>query len=278
MRFWFFVLILAVGLSSIPLLTSNTYMRSAWSLVQRSVTRRIPSAKKIPVVSTSRHLQPSSTTTHQRTTMTDALPQQNPMPVLEKAGPADPKKAEELPKLSADEFRQYNRLAVMMDAYVSLFASPVCLAVRPNSFTQHNHFRHTWNMIYRVASTGQRPAGVSLRGLIQTGLQLCHHLTIHHTIEEQHIFPELSTRMPGFKDDEILIGQHEQIHEGLEALEAYLRACQSGEKELRMEELKGVMDGFGKVLWEHLDEEVRMLGAENVRKYWSLDEVRRMEW
>ncbi|KAK5081916.1 hypothetical protein LTR70_009251 [Exophiala xenobiotica] len=191
--------------------------------------------------------------------MTDALPQQNPMPVLEKAGPADPEKAEELPKLSTDEFRQYNRLAVMMDAY-------------------HNHFRHTWNMLYCIASTGQRPAGVSLRGMIHTGLQLCHQLTIHHTIEEQHIFPELSTRMPGFKDDEVLIGQHEQIHEGLEALEAYLRACQSGEKELRMEELKGVMDGFGKVLWEHLDEEVRMLGAENVRRYWSLDDVRRMEW
>ena len=84
--------------------------------------------------------------------------------------------------------------------------------------------------------------------------------------------------MPGFKDDEVLINAHVLIHEGIETLEGYLRACQSGERELRMEELKGVMDGFGKVLWEHLDEEVRMLGAENVRKYWTMDEVRRMEW
>ena len=84
--------------------------------------------------------------------------------------------------------------------------------------------------------------------------------------------------MPGFNDSEVLITQHEQIHEGLEALEGYLRGCQSGERELRMEEVKGVMDGFGGVLWEHLDEEVRMLGAENVRRYWTLDEVRRMQW
>ncbi|KAK5947486.1 hypothetical protein PMZ80_001636 [Knufia obscura] len=143
--------------------------------------------------------------------MTDALPQQtqNPMPVLEKAGPADPKKAEELPKLSADEFRVYNRLAVIMDAY-------------------HTHFRHTWNTIYRVASTGQRPPGLSLRTLLHTGLQLCQHLTIHHTIEEQHVFPELATRMPGFKDDEVLIKAHEKIHEGLVRLEEYLKGCQRG--------------------------------------------------
>jgi len=43
------------------------------------------------------------------------------MPVLSQAGPADAQKAEELPKLSASDFRVYNRLAVMMDAYVSVF-------------------------------------------------------------------------------------------------------------------------------------------------------------
>jgi len=153
--------------------------------------------------------------------------------------------------------------------------------VRYDSLTlssQHNHFRHTWNTLYQVASTGQRPSNMSLRALIHTGLQLCQHLTIHHSIEEQHIFPELATRMPGFKDDEVLISQHEIIHEGLEKLEEYLGACRTGERELRMEELKGIMDAFGAVLWEHLDEEVRMLGAENIRRYWTLEEVGRMQW
>jgi hypothetical protein len=30
------------------------------------------------------------------------------------------------------------------------------------------------------------------------------------------------------------------------------------------------------VLWEHLDEEVKTLGADNMRRYWSLDEMKRM--
>lgn len=125
MRLWLIVLIIAVSLSSIPLLTTptGTYMRSALSLAQRSITKRI--AFPLHRSSVVPALQHSTTATHQSATptatMTDALPQQtqSPMPVLEKAGPADPKKAEELPKLSADEFRVYNRLAVMMDAYVS---------------------------------------------------------------------------------------------------------------------------------------------------------------
>ena len=124
MRFWLLVLVVAVALTSIPLFTGNSYMRSALSLAQRSITKRVPFVKNIPVVPTIQHLHHSTSATEQPATMTDALPQQNPMPVLEKAGPADPKKAEELPKLSADDFRVYNRLAVMMDAYVSTHATP----------------------------------------------------------------------------------------------------------------------------------------------------------
>jgi hypothetical protein len=31
-------------------------------------------------------------------------------------------------------------------------------------------------------------------------------------------------------------------------------------------------------LWEHLDLEVKMLGAENMRRYWSKDEIMSMNW
>ncbi|EHY52912.1 hypothetical protein HRR90_008487 [Exophiala dermatitidis] len=165
----------------------------------------------------------------------------------------------ELPKLSAAEFRVYNRLAVMMDAY-------------------HNHFRYTWNLLYKTCTSGTRPAGMSIRAFISQGLHLCHALTVHHTIEERHIFPELAERMPAFAPQEHLISQHEQIHEGLEKLEAYLDACRTGERELRLPELKEIMDSFGEVLWTHLDDEVRMLGAENMRKHWSKDEILSMNW
>lgn len=41
-----------------------------------------------------------------------------------------------------------------------------------------------------------------------------------------------------------------------------------------MQEMKEIMDGFGMVLWEHLNDEVEQLGAENMRKYWALEEMR----
>ena len=37
-----------------------------------------------------------------------------------------------------------------------------------------------------------------------------------------------------------------------------------------------VLDSFGGVLWQHLDEEVEQLGAENMRRFWTLEEMGRM--
>lgn len=68
-------------------------------------------------------------------------------------------------------------------------------------------------------------------------------------------------------------------------MEAYLRRCLRGkigekkekeEEEFRLEEVKRLMDGFGEVLWRHLDEEVRTLRAENMRRYWTMEEMRRL--
>jgi hypothetical protein len=55
-----------------------------------------------------------------------------------------------------------------------------------------------------------------------------------------------------------------------------LKSVKNGEKELELTVLKGKMDSWGKVLWTHLDQEVKTLGAENMRKYWTLEEMRRM--
>jgi hemerythrin-like domain-containing protein len=117
---------------------------------------------------------------------------------------------------------------------------------------------------------------MSIRQFLSGGLQFCSHLNLHHNIEEQHIFPVLARKMPLFQKQDTLLAQHKEIHQGLEKLKAYLEACMSGEKELRLGELKEVMDGFGKVLWQHLDEEVEQLGAENMRKYWTIEEMKRM--
>ena len=134
-----------------------------------------------------------------------------------------------------------------------------------------------------------------MRQFIIMGEQFCHHLTMHHTIEEMHIFPVsrtdsmvhdcssltlldqvLAVKMPAFQKELQLLTQHKQIHLGLEKFEDYLAKCKSGESDLRMDEMKGLMDSFGDVLWTHLDDEVKELGAENMRKYWTPEEMRRM--
>lgn len=113
---------------------------------------------------------------------------------------------------------------------------------------------------------------------------------MHHGIEEAHIFPILSKRMPAFerhksgdaaKDSAScgeLPNQHDLIHPGLEKMEAYLQDCLSGERELRLVELREVMDEFGDVLWTHMKEEVEELGAENMRKYWKIEEMDRLRF
>lgn len=117
---------------------------------------------------------------------------------------------------------------------------------------------------------------MSLRQFIQLGTDLCKHLEMHHSIEEQYVFPMLAKKMPAFRKELELLTQHKQIHAGLDVFGEYLSNCRNGEKELRLSEMKEIMDTFGTVLFAHLDDEVEQLGAENMRKYWSLEEMLRM--
>ncbi|KAF1814182.1 hypothetical protein P152DRAFT_456414 [Eremomyces bilateralis CBS 781.70] len=108
---------------------------------------------------------------------------------------------------------------------------------------------------------------------------------MHHSIEESYVFPKLAKRMPSFKrhmsrkladgstDGPELLNQHDLIHPGLERMEAYLEGCRNGEQELRLKELKAIMDEFGNILWTHMKEEVDELTAENMRKYWKIEEM-----
>jgi hypothetical protein len=85
----------------------------------------------------------------------------------------------------------------------------------------------------------------------------------------------LASRMPVFRDKQAMKAQHKLIHVGLDKLEAYVAECKAGKRELRLSEMGEILEGFGSVLWTHLDEEVRNLAAENMRKYWSLEDMRR---
>lgn len=134
-------------------------------------------------------------------------------------------------------------------------------------------------MLHSACTNNKRPSHLSLKQFIATGLQFVSHLSTHHAIEEAHIFPLLATKMPEFKagrNAAELLRQHREIHAGMDVFEAYLNSCRRGERELELRILKEKMDGWGEVLWKHLDQEVKTLGAENMRKYWTLEEMRRM--
>lgn len=150
---------------------------------------------------------------------------------------------------------------------------------------QHEHFRQQWTMLHTAATTGRRPAGMSLKQFLDQGLAFISHLTTHHNIEETYIFPVLARKMPEFQAGggsgknrraAELLRQHEEIHKGMDLTEAYLRACKAREVDFEMGVLREKLDSWGAVLWKHLDQEVRTLGADNVRRYFTLDEVRRI--
>jgi hemerythrin-like domain-containing protein len=117
---------------------------------------------------------------------------------------------------------------------------------------------------------------MSLRSFLQACDNFAQHLMTHHTIEERHVFPILAKRMPAFRKELELLTQHKEIHNGLEKFKAYIAECWAGERELRFAEMREKMDTFKNVLWENLDEEVQELRAENMRKCWTLDEMRGM--
>lgn len=79
--------------------------------------------------------------------------------------------------------------------------------------------------------------------------------------------------MAGFSSGHFAMKQHKEIHDGLVMLEKYLKQCQAGVRQLRKAEVRKLTENVGSVLWQHLDEEVKKLGAENMKRYWTLEEL-----
>ena len=71
--------------------------------------------------------------------------------------------AETLPPLSRQDRDTYGRMGTTMELF-------------------HNSFRQTWTILYTSCSSGQRPAGMSIRQFLNTAAEFCHHLEMHHSI------------------------------------------------------------------------------------------------
>ena len=90
----------------------------------------------------------------------------------------------------------------------------------------------------------------------------------------------LARKMPDFRERELLLEQHRGIHKGMDELQEYFEQCAKRSKdggiELDLVKVKEIMNSFGSVLWTHLDDEVKTLGAKNMRKYWTTKEIQDM--
>lgn len=82
--------------------------------------------------------------------------------------------------------------------------------------------------------------------------------------------------MPGFETGGFAKSQHLEIHDGLDDVWKYLAAVRKGEEDLKRAEVRRIMDSFGDVLWTHMGEEVEALRAENMSKYWTLEDMKRL--
>ncbi|KAJ7647283.1 hemerythrin HHE cation binding domain-containing protein [Roridomyces roridus] len=139
----------------------------------------------------------------------------------------------------------------------------------------HSYFKQEFDTVYELADGSFTKRGLNLARYLGLAKQLNHHLTMHHTIEERHIFPVLAKRMPQFstETDDAHIASHKGIHDGLDALEVLVKKYTEEPSTYSPTEMRECLDGFRGVLFKHLDEEVADLQGENMKKYWTLEEL-----
>lgn len=113
---------------------------------------------------------------------------------------------------------------------------------------------------------------IPLSAYLAKCVELNEHLTMHHGIEEQHIFPVLAKRMPEFRDDHPQ--EHDQIHKGMDRFMNYVNKVKEDPKSYSSDDFRKVLSSWGPALMHHLDAEVYTLRGENLRRYYTLEEVR----
>ncbi|KAI5118926.1 hypothetical protein M0805_003750 [Coniferiporia weirii] len=140
----------------------------------------------------------------------------------------------------------------------------------------HNYFKMEFGRVYELSDGSFVNYRMSLQMFLREAEGLKKHLEAHHSIEERFIFPELAKKMPAFAADEQHRKSHEAIHEGLDKLSALTREFRENPTSYSPERMRECLESFREVLMRHLDEEVADLSAENMKKYWTLEEVDRI--
>ncbi|KAJ3762418.1 hypothetical protein EV360DRAFT_92465 [Lentinula raphanica] len=146
----------------------------------------------------------------------------------------------------------------------------------------HDNFKEEFNMLYELSDGSFNKRGWSLGVFLARANQFDQHLTMHHTIEETYLFPILGKRMKQFSETEGLhLESHKGIHDGptdhhlsgLEQLAALVKNYKSEPSTYDPSKMRACLDSFREVLFSHLDQEVEDLRGDNLKKFFSLEEV-----
>ncbi|KAJ1304764.1 hypothetical protein OPQ81_005902 [Rhizoctonia solani] len=156
----------------------------------------------------------------------------------------------------ASENRRWNRLADRMAFFHAALAAK-------------------FDSIYAF-SDGSFAKIMSLPAYLQMVMEFHDHLDTHHSIEETYVFPVLAQKMPSFANNERHKNSHKVIHGGLDKLKDLVTGWKAEPTTFSPTTLRSCLDEFKPPLFKHLEEEVRDLSAENLKKYYTLEEVDRL--
>lgn len=179
----------------------------------------------------------------------------------------------------------------------------------------HENFRRSYAQLQQALPVSQRLPKRDLERFLAVGMQMCHHLEMHHQIEvstttmpqrisrclihfsppryqETYIFPLLAKRMPAFGHDDAHRKEHAVMHTRLEAFEAYIGQVGGALNSSRAkglsnpewprdiydgEKMKEIIDALGEALFPHLKAEEESLKAKSMRAAgWTAAEIARI--
>ncbi|KAF9465054.1 hypothetical protein BDZ94DRAFT_433532 [Collybia nuda] len=157
---------------------------------------------------------------------------------------------------SAEEERRWNHLSNLM-----------------NSF--HQWFKDEFKRIYESADGSFANRGLSLSQYLSTVTSFNASLTMHHTMEERHVFPILAQGIPKFASSTHggHIDSHREIHDGLENLAQKVTKWTEDPTMYSPMEMKISLEALSNVLFSHLDQEVEDIRGDNLKPYFTLDVI-----
>lgn len=124
----------------------------------------------------------------------------------------------------------------------------------------HNVFLRGLNAIHLQAiNVGARGTEQDKRDFVEFAAVWAKGIHEHHDLEETYVFPTIE-RLTGVEGIMAAnVQQHVAFHDGLAKYEGYLESVAEGKEKYDGEKFRGIIDSFGELLGQHLNDEIPTL-------------------